>query len=395
MVSQHNKKPLLIRITTVPVSMQLLLKGQMKFMQQQGFKVTMISSDGAEVEAVQKQEECELIKVPFTRTISPFTDLLCLIKLFSIFRRLKPQIVHTHTPKAGLIGMLAARLAGVPVRLHTIAGLPWMETTGRLRWLLKLIEKLTAAAASRIYPNSNALKIFLEENDIARDKMKVLGKGSSNGINSTFFSETPEIESQAMALRAQKNVAADAWVWIFVGRLVKDKGLGELLDAFEVVQQQFTNDQLWLLGVEEPELDPLDERHKKMLHAHKNIHCWGFQKDIRPYLSAAQVLTFPSYREGFPNVPMQAALMGCMLILSDINGCNEIVQHNENGMLVPVKDTAGLQQAMMNARLHPDMKEQFAAAIRKKIIADYDQQKLWSLILAEYDDWLTKKGLSR
>ncbi len=383
--------PKLIRVTTIPVSMQVLLKGQMKYMQEQGFDVTMMSSDGIEVAALVAQEQCPHVVVPLTRKITPLKDLLCLIKMTRLFRKIKPDIVHTHTPKAGLIGMWAAKLAGVPVRLHTIAGIPWMETTGAMRQLLKLMEKLTAMPASRIYPNSTVLKDFLQGQHIATGKMKVLGQGSSNGINSNFFSVTNEIANEARKLRELKNIDSNAWVWIFVGRLVKDKGIAELLDAFQQLHQQYPNDRLWLVGAEEPELDPLDEQHVKMLHEHPAINCWGFQQDIRPYLAAAKVLVFPSYREGFPNVPMQAGSMGCMLILSNINGCNEIVQHNENGLLVTAKSTKELQQAMISSRLNITATEQYAAAIRQKIKNVYDQRGLWELILQEYRFWLTQK----
>ncbi len=386
--------PKLIRITTVPVSLQVLLKGQMKFMQQHGFTVTMISSDGAEVKSLEEQEQCIHITIPFTRTISPFKDLSCLIKLVRVFKELKPDIVHTHTPKAGLIGMWAAWITHVPVRLHTIAGLPWMESKGLLRMVLWFVEKLTAMPASQVYPNSFMLQQFLEKHRVARKKMKVLGRGSSNGIDSSFFSVNENIAAQAARLREEKNVQPNAWVWIFVGRLVKDKGIGELLDAFENIHEKFPGDQLWLLGIEEPELDPLDEHHKKILHTHTAIQCWGFQKDIRPYLAAAQVLAFPSYREGFPNVPMQAGSMGCMLLLSDINGCNEIVQHEENGLLVPPKNETALKNAMLFIRQHPATREAYAQAIRNKIRSDYDQQNLWNLILKEYHIWLSKKGIA-
>ena len=385
--------PGLVRITTVPVSMQVLLKGQMKFMQQHGFTVTMVSSDGPEVKALEEQEQCRHLHVPFTRTISPVKDLVSLFKLVRILRQIKPQIVHTHTPKAGLIGMWAALLAGVPVRLHTIAGLPWMETTGMMRSLLKLMEKLTAMPACQVYPNSIRLHEFLKQQGIAANKMKVLGKGSSNGIDARHFSKTPALANEGMELRRQQQVSSECWIWIFVGRIVKDKGMNELLDAFLELYQQFPQDKLWLVGTEEPELDPLDEAHRNILHSHPGIHCWGFQKDIRPYLAAAQVLAFPSYREGFPNVPMQAGAMECMLLLSDINGCNEIVENNENGMLVPVKNTAALCHAMLEVRQDPSRRERFAKAIRTKIESSYDQQYVWNLILQEYQYWMKKKGI--
>ena len=384
--------PKLIRVTTVPVSLLVLLKGQMKFMKEQGFEVTMISSSGAEVEALLEQEDCPHIAVELTRKITPIADFLSLIKLIKLFRKIKPDIVHTHTPKAGLIGMWAAKLSGVPIRLHTIAGLPWMEYTGTVRFILKTVERLTAMAASEIFPNSFNQQKFLYEQNIARGKMKVLGMGSSNGINSDHFSINDEIKKAAIELRNDADVSPEGWVWIFVGRIVKDKGIMELLDAFEKIHQQFPEDRLWLLGEEELELDPLDEKYRTMLQEHPAIQWWGYQKDIRPFLAAAKVLAFPSYREGFPNVPLQAGSMGCMLLLSDINGCNEIVQSGVDGILVPPKDTESLSSAMFTIRNDEPQTVLFAKAIQEKIKNNYNQKLLWNILLQEYKDRLKQNS---
>ncbi len=382
--------PKLIRITTVPISLQILLKGQMRFMKEHGFEVIMISNDGPEVKPLLEQEQCPHIAVRMTRIISPFTDLVSLFKLIKLFRKLKPDIVHSHTPKAGLLAMWAAKFTGVPVRLHTIAGLPWVETKGWMNALLQLVEKLTALPAHRIYPNSFIQQQFLSDHKIAVGKMKVLGNGSSNGINSHFFSLDENISKISDELKRSEKVPEDGWIWIFVGRIVKDKGIGELVEAFAALHKIFPSDRLWLVGEEETELDPLDEEHKKILHEHSAIRCWGFQKDIRPYLASARVLVFPSYREGFPNVPLQAGSMGCMLLLSDINGCNEIVQDGVNGMLVPPKDREKLTGAMITIRKDENLRKAFAASIQKKIREDYDQQKLWNILLEEYRFWLAK-----
>jgi glycosyltransferase involved in cell wall biosynthesis len=146
-----------------------------------------------------------------------------------------------------------------------------------------------------------------------------------------------------------------------------------------------------LLGEEEPELDPLDADHLHLLHDHPAVRTWGFQTDIRPFLAASQVLLFPSYREGFPNVPLQAGSMGCALILSNINGCNEIVQDGENGLLVPPKDTDALADAMFQLRNNEKLREQMAIAIEQKIKTAYDQHKLWQTLLATYKGWLLTK----
>lgn len=380
--------PKLVRITTVPVSLLVLLRGQMNFMKQNGFDVTMISSEGKEVQDLISQEDCAHIAIKLTRKITPFTDFVSLIRLTILLRKIKPDIVHTHTPKAGLIGMWAAKLAGVKIRLHTIAGLPWVESKGMMRRLLIAVEKLTAYAATSIFPNSFVQRDFLIANRIAKRKIKVIGNGSSNGIDIKYFSLNDDIKKQAEMIRQQQRIDENGWVWIFVGRVVKDKGIAELIDAFLKIHQDFPNDRLLLLGDQEPHLDPLDEKCVHLIKSHTAIISCGFQKDIRPYLAASQVLVFPSYREGFPNVPMQAGAMGCALILSDINGCNEIVSQGNDGWLVPIKNTSALTATMLAARSNPTQTTLFAEAIKIKIASCYAQSNLWNCILQEYQQLL-------
>lgn len=383
----------LVRITTIPASMQVLLRGQLRFMQSKGFEVYAVSADGKEVEALKKQEGVPHKVVPFTRVISPIQDLKCLIQLTRYLRKVKPHIVHTHTPKAGLIGMWAALLAGVPVRLHTIAGLPWMETKGIMRWLLKNIERITALPATRVYPNSHTQYNYLRQNHIANKKFKVLGNGSSNGIDTQFFSKNEEQAALAQQLRINEHVEQGAWVWIFIGRIVKDKGMEELLQAWKKIHAAFPGDRLWLLGLEERALDPLSNEALEEMEKNPSIKRWGFIQDVRPYLAASEVLVFPSYREGFPNVPMQAGAMECALILSDINGCNEIVEHPVSGLLVPTKNESALYEAMKAIRNNPAQRDALALAARKRIAEGFGQQQLWNTLLEEYNSCLKEKNL--
>lgn len=384
-------KPKLVRITTVPVSLHLLLKGQMKFMKEEGFEVIMISSPGKEAELVEREEECEMIELPMERKVSLFKDVQALIRLTRILKNLEPDIVHTHTPKAGLLGMLAAKFAGVPLRLHTIAGLPWMESSGISRFVYKQIERITAFAAHHVYPNSKGLYEFLKQEQISSNgKMKLLGNGSSNGIDCTYFSKEQVDETTVASLLQQAQLKEGGWVWIFAGRLVRDKGIHELLAAFTKLQEQFPTDQLWLLGEEEPKRDPLEQWTKELMHAHSHIYHWGFQKDVRPFFAASDVLVFPSYREGMPNVPLQAGAMGCALLLSDINGCNEIVTDGKDGLLVPAKNKEALLEKMLQLRQQPALKKQYAEASRNKIMQQYNRTEVWMHLVNEYKTLLQK-----
>ena len=387
-----NQNPLLIRISTVPLSLHKLLKGQMRYMQENGFLVHLVSSPGPEIAAVMRSEGCGLTSIAMTRSITPFQDFLSMIRLWFLFFKMKPAIIHTHTPKAGLLGMLAASLAGVPIKLHTIAGLPWMESKGVKKNLLKQVERLTISLSTRVHVNSQHLLNFMrfEGLDPNPSKLKIIGNGSSNGIDTDYYSPANVSFEQIEEIRKVAKPGSNAFVWLFVGRLVGDKGIFELIEAFLHVQAQYPEDQLWLVGPFENK-DRLKSSILNTINNNKNIIKWGYCDDVRPFFAAADVLVFPSYREGFPNVPMQAAAMECPMILSDINGCNEIVEHNVNGMLVPVKNPDALTDAMLLMRNNPDLRKYFAdnslAIIKKK----YSNKAIWTLLEAEYKELLASQ----
>lgn len=385
--------PKLIRITTVPKSLKGLLKGQHRFMSENGFEVIGISSRGEELEDVEREENIQTIAVEMTRTISPLKDLKSVWQLYKIFKKEKPQIVHTHTPKAGTVGMLAAKLAVVPHRLHTVAGLPLLVVKGKKRKLLDFVEKITYACATKVYPNSFGLyDIILENKYTVKNKLKVIGKGSSNGIDTSHFDPKLFSEEQKQELKNSLGIKPDDFVYVFVGRLVKDKGINELINAFSQIRK-FANSQickLVLVGIFERELDPLLPETLKEIETNPNIISVGFQKDVRPYFAISDCLVFPSYREGFPNVVLQAGAMGLPSIVSDINGCNEIVENGYNGFIIPVQNQEKLHEKMLFLLQNSEKRTEIANNSRKKIVENYERNYIWNEILKEYNILLDK-----
>ncbi|NMH29499.1 glycosyltransferase family 4 protein [Flavobacterium silvaticum] len=375
---------ILVRITTVPLSLDKLLHGQLKFMRR-FYKVIGISSEPEYLKRVGKREGVEVHCVEMTRQITPLKDLVSVWNLYNYFRKIKPQIVHSHTPKAGIVAMLAAKLAGVPNRLHTVAGLPLLEATGTKRKILNVVEKATYGFATKVYPNSFGLyNIILENKFCDKSKLKVLGNGSSNGIDTTHFSRENFSREQIDSLKSGLGISADDFTFVFVGRLVADKGLNELVAAFSNLSTQNPRLKLLLVGDYETELDPLSADTLQIINTNNKIISTGFQPDVRPYLAISNALAFPSYREGFPNVVMQAASMDLPCIVSDINGCNEIIREGENGLIIKVKDILTLEQAMHRVSTDENLYLSLQKQARLSITSRFEQQLLWQAVLDEY-----------
>ena len=382
----------LIRITTVPLSLKVLLKGQLRFMASNGFDVKGVSSEGDELREVRENEGIAVEAITMSRKITPFQDLKSLWEMWNFLRKEKPQIVHTHTPKAGIIGMLAARLAGVPHRLHTVAGLPLMEATGTKRKILNIVEKLTYSSATRVYPNSKGLYDFILQNNFTQsNKLKIIANGSSNGIDTTFFSPDQVTELERVTLREKLNIQPDNFVFVFVGRIVSDKGINELIKAFsqlQAVENKPTGIKLLLVGGLENDLDPLNPETLAEINQNKDIISVGFQQDVRSFFAIADALVFPSYREGFPNVVMQAGAMGLPSIVSDINGCNEIIIEGENGLIIPPKNVEKLKEKMLTLAKDKNLYTKLKGNSRRMIENRYEQSVVWNALLEEYEGLL-------
>tara|TARA_R110002124_G_C8974716_1_gene515933 strand:+ start:91831 stop:92991 length:1161 start_codon:yes stop_codon:yes gene_type:complete len=377
-------KKKLVRITTVPQSLEKLLEGQLRFMSDY-YDVTAVSANKSGLEQYGTNEEVPTFYLNLTRKITPVADLRALYKLYRFLRREKPLIVHTHTPKAGIVGMSAAYLARIPLRLHTVAGLPLMEAKGFKRLILNFVEKLTYRFATNVYPNSKGLYDFIiSERFTEPNKLKVIGKGSSNGIDTSYFNPSLYSEKAKAQLRDELNIPQNDFIFLFVGRLVKDKGINELVNAFIKYSEENRNISLLLVGPFEEELDPIDQETSKAITSSGKIVSVGFQKDVRPFFSISNVLTFPSYREGFPNVVMQAGAMGLPSIVSNINGCNEIITHNHNGLIIPVKDEIAIYNAMISIVENNELFMSLSGNARSIIVSNYERKEVWDFLLNEY-----------
>jgi glycosyltransferase involved in cell wall biosynthesis len=381
----NNKKMKLIRITTVPLSLDKLLEGQLHFMRSH-FEVIAVSSEKDYLEKIGEKEQVATFHLEMTRKITPLKDLWAVYKLYLFLKKEKPQLVHTHTPKAGIIGMLASKLANVPHRLHTVAGLPLLETKGVKRKVLDLVEQLTYACATKVYPNSNGLLQFiLSANYCNSSKLKVLANGSSNGIDTTYFDRSHFSEEMVSDLRHKLEISKEDFVFIFVGRLVKDKGINELVTAFSELSKEKKKIKLLLVGPFEPDLDPIPTATLHEIKTNSSIINVGYQNDVRPYFAISNGLVFPSYREGFPNVVMQAGAMQIPAIVSNINGCNEIIQQGVNGLLISPKKIPPLKEAMRLIIEDTILYKKLEYYARPSITSRFEQKVVWDAILKEYE----------
>jgi glycosyltransferase involved in cell wall biosynthesis len=368
----------------VPDTLRGILSGQLKFMSDK-YEVIAVSSDGQMLNEVQIHEGVKVVPINMVRTISPFKDLKALIQLYFLFKKEKPLIVHTHTPKAGILGMIAAKFAGVPNRLHTVGGLPLLLANGNMRKVLNLVEKVTYSCATEVFPNSFGLKeIIIEHNFCNSSKLKVLANGSSNGVNTSYFDPSLFTENEKQELKSNLGIDRNDFVFIFLGRLVSDKGINEMINAFKRLNKEVTSIKLVLVGPLESHLDPLDKKTIKEIESNNNIINIGLQNDVRPYFALADILVFPSYREGFPNVVMEAGAMGLPSIVSNINGCNEIIKEGENGWIIPAKDEEAIYNKMKFCIENPKEVDKAANNSRELITSKYEQKIIWEAILEEY-----------
>ena len=359
----------IIRATTVPQSLNRFCKGVLKELSAT-YEVVGLSSPGPFMETIREREGVRTIEVSMERHISPMKDFKSLRALIRIFRKEKPYMVHSMTPKAGLLCMMAAKITRVPVRVHTFTGLVFPTSTGLKKRILMLTDKVTCSCATHIIPEGEGVKNDLIKNHITRKPLRVLGYGNVRGIDLDYYSRTPEVLEKASAIRDPEK-----FTFLFVGRIARDKGINELIGAFTKLYKDNPNIRLYLVGASEDHLDPISKESKDAIESCQDIQAVGHLEgtDFLAYYAAADCYVSPSYREGFPNTVLEAGAMELPCIVTDINGSREIITDGYNGLIVPPKDEKALYGAMKDLLYDSSKRQALASASRGRVAERFEQ----------------------
>ena len=366
-----NKKKL-IRATTVPMSLTSFCTGLLKELSEQ-YEVIALSSPGKELEQIHNTDGVRTIAVPMERHISLTKDIIALFRMIRVFMKEKPYMVHSMTPKAGLLCMIAAWICRVPRRVHTFTGLVWPTTTGVKRSILMLTDKILCLCATHIIPEGQGVLQDLQEH-ITNKPMKVLGYGNIRGVDVNYWNNTESIKEEGRKLRGRYGIEQE-FTFLYVGRIVKEKGINELVEAFKELNSLYPESRLLLVGPEENNLDPISEESREIIGRLPSIITTGpaYGRDLLNFYSAADCLILPSYREGFPNTPIEAGAMGLPCIVTDINGSREIIEDGKNGLVVPSKDSLALLTAMTALIENKPLYNMMADNARPMIVARFEQ----------------------
>jgi len=382
-------KKKIIRTATVPLSLDLFCRGLLKELSGT-YEVIALSSPLPELDSIRKREGVRTIAVPIRRRIRPFQDLVSLVRLFFVFRKEKPDMVHSITPKAGLLSMMAAWAARVPVRIHTFTGLIFPYEKGWKRWVLFHTDRITAACATHVIPEGEGIKEDLLHYKVTRKPLHVLGNGNVRGIDLNHYARTEQTQEKTVQIRREFGIDEKDFVFVFVGRLDRDKGIDDLVTAFLRLERQYPGVHLLLVGAEEADGKPLKESTRQLIReASSHIHLSdGWQDDVRPWYAAADALVHPSHREGFPNVVIEAGAMDLSSIVTDVNGSREIVQQGRNGIIVPADDPDALYKAMESFVVRPEWVHEMSKNARNIIADRYEQRYVRDCLLDYYKEVL-------
>jgi glycosyltransferase involved in cell wall biosynthesis len=372
--------------TTVPITLATILRDQPRRLNA-SFDVALATSPDPGWRDVAEREGVPVFAVPMHRGISPLRDIASISAMVRAILQHRPEIVHSYTPKAGLVAMAAAWLCRVPVRIHTFTGLIFPTSKGFRRWILVNVDRLICALATHVVPEGKGVQGDLQRFGVTRKPLQVIGHGNIAGVDTEFFSRSASgVQESSASLRARLGIGDEEFAFCFVGRLHPDKGIRELIGAF---LDQPDRSRLLLVG-DLDETVPFPESVLSVIQQHPRVHWLGFQSDIRPALAASDLLVLPSYREGFPNAVLQAGAMALPVIATDVSGSNEVIEPGWNGWLVPPRNQGELARSMIGvARLDRLEARRMGDRARERIRERFERCAHWERMIQFYEDLLS------
>jgi len=370
-----------------------LMRGQLAFLRDAGFDVFVATSPGEELDAVTRAEKVESFAIPIAREVSPLRDLKSLVGLYRVMRHLRPSITNVGTPKAGLLGGLAAWLSGVPCRVYTLRGLRCETAVGLKRPILLLSEYVACKTAHCVICVSESLRQkAVELRVVDPERIKVLASGSSNGVEASRFAPTADRFRQAAELRRGLGIPGGAPVVGFVGRFTRDKGLPELFFACEQLRRTIPDLKLLLVGDFEPG-DPLPPKTRHAIESASHVIRPGFIGDAAPYYHLMDILALPTHREGFPNAVLEAHAAAKPVVAARATGALDAVIDGVTGILVPVNDADALAQALGLLLRNKELAAVMGAAGHERVRREFQQERIWKALVQEYSQLLRARGL--
>ena len=370
----------------------------MRYLNENGFEIKIVCSDGPEVQSVKESEGCSVLTIPFSRKISLKTDIITIYRLVLLLRKIKPHIVHTHTSKAGLIGMISAFLVRCPIRIHSVPGLQMMESKGLRRLILNLSERLTYFLSDVVCPNSKSLKEYILNHKMcSSEKIRIIGCGSSSGVNLDKYCMHLKKTSIRNTIRERFCIEDSGVVLAFIGRIAKEKGIHELVESFVNLSKRYANLYLLLIGkyddIGEYDTinDGIDNDTKNILNNNARLNITGWVEDVENYLAASDIVVHPSYREGFSNALLQAGSMGLPSVTTNVSGCIDVIKDGETGLVVSPKDSVALEKALEVLILDKDKRVELGLNAYHHVAANFASNIIWEETARFYTDILNNR----